>query len=79
MKYDEDKVDEATLALLWLVMEKDEYGSRAWKSFDWDTMNRLHDKGFISDPKSKAKSVAVTDEGEKLAEELFGKMFGVSS
>lgn len=56
MKYDEDKVDEATLALLWLVVEKDKYGSRAWKSFDWDTLNRLHDKGFISDPKRRNPS-----------------------
>ena len=78
MQFDEDKVDDATLALLWLVMEKDEYGVRAWKGFDWDTMNRLHEKGFISDPKSKAKSVVVTEVGEKRARELFEKMFGLS-
>jgi len=77
MEFDENKVDEATLALLWLVMEKDRYGVRAWKSFDWDTMDRLHEKGFISDPKGKAKSVAVTEEGEKRAAELFEKMFGL--
>jgi hypothetical protein len=34
-----------------------------WKSFDWDVMNRLHEKGFISDPVDKAKAVALTDEG----------------
>jgi DNA-binding PadR family transcriptional regulator len=79
MEFDQNKVDEATLALLWLVMEKDKDGVRAWKGFDWDTMNRLHEKGFISDPKGKAKSVAVTEEGEKLAGELFEKMFGLSS
>ncbi len=79
MKFDENKVDEATLALLWLVMEKDRYGVRAWKSFDWDTMDRLHEKGFISEPKGKAKSVAVTEEGEKRAKELFEKMFGLSN
>jgi len=77
MKFDENKVDDATLALLWLVMEKDRYGIRAWKGFDWDTMDRLHEKGFISDPKGKAKSVAVTEEGEKRAKELFEKMFGL--
>lgn len=79
MEFDENKVDEATLALLWLVMEKDRDGVRAWKSFDWDTMDRLHEKGFISDPKSKAKSVAVTEECEKRAEELFMQMFGLSN
>ena len=77
MKFDENKVDEATLALLWLLMEKDKYGVRAWKSFDWDTMDRLHEKGFIGDPKNKAKSVVVTEEGEKRAAELFEKMFGL--
>lgn len=78
MRFDEDKVDDTTLALLWLVMEKDKYGVRAWKGFDWDTMNRLHEKGFISDPKSKAKSVVVTEEGEKRAQELCEKTFGLS-
>ena len=77
MNFDENKVDEATLALLWLVMEKDKYGTRAWKGFDWETMNRLHEKGFISDPKSKAKSVGVTEEGENLSRELFKRMFGI--
>jgi|GEM_PF-3905453 len=39
MKYDQDKVDEVTLALLYLlVCEKHEESgtARAWKSFDWD-------------------------------------------
>ena len=64
-----------TLALLYLTTFNDRFGFRAWKGFDWDTMNRLHEKGYISDPKSKAKSVAVTDEGVKLSEELFKKHF----
>lgn len=34
MEYDKDKVDEATLALLYLVMWKEETLHRAWKSFD---------------------------------------------
>jgi predicted transcriptional regulator len=38
-------------------------------------MDRLHQKGFISDPKSKAKSVLVTEEGQKAAKELFEKFF----
>jgi hypothetical protein len=75
MDYDEDKVDEMTLALLWLVMWDDEFGAWAWKGFEWDTMNRLHRKGFISEPKGKAKSVAVTPEGRRRAEELFRTHF----
>ena len=79
MAYDKDKVDEMTMALLDLVMWQergDEFG-RAWKGFDWDTMDRLHEKGWICDPKGKAKSVGVTPEGLEKARELFRKHFGV--
>lgn len=72
MDYDEDAVDEAVLALAYLTLHD---GSRAWKSFDWDAMNRLHEKGLISDPVSKAKSVVLTEEGLKEAERLFNKLF----
>ena len=35
MEYDKDKVDEITLALLYLVMhDESEHGARAWKGFD---------------------------------------------
>ncbi len=77
MTHNKDKVDEMTLALLYLVMEKSKEGTRAWKGFDWDTMNRLYEKGYISNPKSKAKSVTMSEEGARLAEELFGKHFSV--
>ena len=76
MGYNKDKVDDFTLALLYLVMhDEDENGARAWKGFDWETMNRLHSKGYISDPVSKAKSVFVTPEGWKKAKELFKLYF----
>ena len=76
MQFDEDKIDEMTLALLYLVMhDESEFGARAWKGFDWDTMNRLHEKGFIANPIGKAKSVGVTPEGCKKAKELFEKYF----
>ena len=60
MDYDEEKVDEFTLALLYLVVHdrQEGFGARAWKGFDWDTMNRLHEKGLIANPVGKAKSVA---------------------
>lgn len=74
--YDTDKVDEAVLALLHLTMFEDDYGVRAWKGQDWDALNRLHEKGLISNPKSKAKSIALTAEGKKRSKELFDKMFG---
>jgi len=73
MEYNKDKVDEMTLALLYLVnfKERDYEVARAWKGFDWDTMDRLHQKGWISNPKGKAKSVSVTEEGAKRSEQLF--------
>ena len=77
MDYDEEKVDEFTLALLYLVVHdrKEGFGARAWKSFDWSTMNRLHEKGLIANPVGKAKSVRMTEEGFKESESLFRKFF----
>jgi len=79
MDYDQEKVDEMTLALLWLTSFKDPVGVRAWKGQDWETMERLHAKGFISDPKSKAKSVVLSEEGLKRSKELFAKHFSLKS
>ena len=76
IEIDENKIDDAALALLYLTMHNDTYGVRAWKNIDWEVMDRLYEKGYISDPKSKAKSVAVTAEGEERSEELFYKLFG---
>jgi hypothetical protein len=53
-------------------------GTRAWKGFDWDTLDRLYQKGLIGDPKSKAKSVPVTEEGIALCEKFFWEHFGVA-
>jgi hypothetical protein len=76
MDYDQDKVDEMVLALLWLTsFNEDQYGARAWKGHDWDAMERLHAKGYISDPKSMAKSVVLSEEGERLSRELFERHF----
>jgi len=75
MEYDKDKVDEVVLALLYLTMFDGKQGRRAWKSHDWEAMDRLHEKGYISDPKSKAKSVVMTEEGAKRAQELIEKHF----
>ena len=74
--YDTDKVDQAVLALLHLTAFEDRGGVHAWKGHDWEALNRLHEKGLISNPKRKAKSVVLTDEGSKRSEELFAKLFG---
>jgi hypothetical protein len=77
MNYDIDKIDEYTLALLYLVVSdrQEGFGARAWKGFDWETMNRLHEKGYISNPKGKANSVVMTEEGFLKAKELFDRHF----
>ena len=75
MEYDKEKVDEMTLALMYLVIHGKEGDERAWKGFDWETMNRLHEKGLISDPRSRAKSVALTTEAAQRSELLFEKYF----
>ena len=72
MDYDEQKVDDAVLALLYLTLHD---VARAWKSFDWAALNRLHQKGYISNPVGKAKSVVFTDEGLSAAEQLFKQLF----
>ncbi len=72
MEIDENKVDETVLALLYLALHD---GARAWKSFDWESMNRLHEKGLISDPVNKAKSVVLTEDGLQASERLFKQFF----
>jgi hypothetical protein len=69
---DIEKIDEAVLALLYLTLHDH---NRAWKSFDWDAMNRLHEKGFISNPVGKAKSIVFTGDGLQKAKRLFDERF----
>lgn len=76
VEYDVDKLDEIVLALLHLNAFADHGITRAWKSLDWDVLDRLHARGLISDPKSKAKSVVLSDEGVQLAAEAFARHFG---
>jgi len=72
MEIDENRIDDAALALLFLGLHN---GDRVWKTFDWGVMSRLHAKGLISDPVGKAKSVVLSDEGYERAEQLFRELF----
>lgn len=69
----EEKIDETVLALLYLGVHN---GFRTWKSFDWDAMERLHEKGLISNPVGKAKSVVFSEEGLRRSEEACTRLFG---
>lgn len=74
MELNTNKIDDAVLALLYLGLHNE---ARVWKGFDWEAMNRLHERGYITDPRGKAKSVVFTEEGferaKRLLEELFSK------
>lgn len=72
MAIDTNKIDQAVLALLFLTLHD---GVRAWKGHDWETLNRLHDKGMIGNPVGRAKSVVLTDQGLMESERLFRKLF----
>src|SRR5580704_4873076 len=75
MDIDQEKLEHTVLALLYLTSFKDRFGTRAWKGHDWEVMNLLHQKGYISNPATKAKSVAFTEEGARLSKELFERLF----
>lgn len=45
-------MEQTVLALLYLTSFKDRFGLRSWKGHDWQIMNSLHDKDYISNPAS---------------------------
>jgi len=69
---DSDKLAEAALAILSLTLHD---GGRVWKGLDWHLMDLLFEKAWITDPQSKAKSVVLTEEGERLAREFLQRHF----
>lgn len=76
MEYDKDKVDEMVLALLYLTSSHDQFGTRAWKGIDLAVLDRLHVKGYTSDPKGKGPTMDLTEAGATLSKELFFSHFG---
>lgn len=73
-----NKIDDAILALLYLGhwLEGPGKVARSWKTLDWDAMARLYEKGLISDPARKAKSVTLSEDGLRKAQAAFEKLFG---
>lgn len=72
MRAGEEQIDDAVLALLLLGRHN---GERVWKAFDSSAMHRLHQKGYITDPIGKQKSVVLTEEGLEKAEQRFRDLF----
>lgn len=76
MNYDTSKIDQAALALLFVnSWQENSEDTRAWKSLDWDIADRLHEKGLITNPVGKAKSVFLTEEGVELAQKVAAELF----
>lgn len=73
MEYDEKLIEEAVLALLAAYSSDD---GNAWKGFDFEVMNRLHEQGLISNPVNKNKSIWLTEEGQERGRQLAERLFG---
>jgi Domain of unknown function (DUF6429) len=75
MRFDEAKIDEAVLAVLYLTAWEEHGLTRAWKGIDWNVSNRLHERGLIDDPQNKNKSISFTEEGLALARAAAERLF----
>lgn len=71
---DDRLLEDAVLALLAAYSSDN---GNAWKGFDFELMNRLHEQGFISDPVNRNKSIWLTAEGLGRGRQLAGQLFGV--
>ena len=70
--YDPSKIEDAVLALLG-VFEFEE--GRVWKKYDFEVMDALFAKGYITNPIEKPHSVNLTPEGFTKAKEYADKLF----
>ncbi len=73
MEYDMKLIDDAVLALL-AAYSSD--AGNAWKGYDFEIMNRLHEQGLISNPVNRNKSIWLTKEGMERGREIAERMFG---
>jgi hypothetical protein len=72
-----EEVDHAALALMHLTTSTGRGApARSWKGFDWDILDRMFERGWISDPRTSAKSVVIFDAAVRLSRELFERRFG---
>ena len=74
MEYDDKLIEDAVLALL-AAFSFD--NRNAWKGFDFETMNRLHEQGIIRNPVNKNKSIWLTAEGLERGLQIANRLFGV--
>ena len=74
MEYDDKKISEMVLALLGVFEFEN---GRVWKRINFAVMDKLFEKGYVTDPKSRAESVYLTEEGLRLAKALAEKHFAL--
>ena len=68
MNLDSVAIGDTILAPLYLTLCDQ---SRAWRSFGWDALNRLCERGLIGDPINNAIPVILTDDRLRDSETLF--------
>jgi len=64
MELDTQKIDDTILALLYLGLHD---GARAWKGFDWDAMDRLHEHVMNDNYNSRPATARFPDPIRRLA------------
>lgn len=77
----ETLIENLTLVLLYLTSTCEELPVThekiysAWKSYDWDAMDKLIENGFVFPPKCKRTHTRyLTEEGVEKAHELLGQL-----
>lgn len=69
----EQTLEDLALMMLYLTRFSDTPGlepRRAWKNYDWATMDRLKERAMIDVANYANKSVMLTDEGLEKAQDL---------
>jgi len=74
----EKAMKELTMILMYLSRfnENNRFESSmdmAWKGYDFDIINELDEEDYIRQGSHRSKSVAITEEGMKLAQNLMNK------
>ena len=75
LTYNNEKVEEMVLALLYLTSSRDQFATRAWKGLPTQVLERLFRKGYISDPSDKSPSLILSEDAAVRSKELFFKYF----
>jgi hypothetical protein len=75
--YNQDKVDEVVLALLWLAAShrREDEPCSANPGTDPEVLRRLEARGLVI-PSPRTGSATLSDEGRRCSERLFDKLFG---